>query len=551
MKKNKSSVFVLAILVALPLATHSVFALAEENVGSQSKSQALGYIGKLSESVISSGVYDRLVATDYSEHYVNGETLSARIKFWHHVALDATALDHTPKDEKLPIQGGPTRTSRALAMVQIAVFEVLNTLDNKFNAYTPAIDELDRLSNTSLNRDVVAAHAVVSAAYETLVHLYPNQRERLSTIRSEERSRIGVHFGGAVQNGWIDGILLGLGATAQVIIGREEDRSEMVEPDFGEGGAIADGGTTFFGAAINNGSKNIGEWEPDPNTPRKSEDFDLALGAYWGNVEPFFLRDGDQFRAPVPPLVGSAEYANAFKDVAAIGGAPDNGNTISTSTGDTRIVGNYWGYDGVPLVGVPPRIYNQIAVEVASNSKEIDAPVDLARFLAMVNVAMADSAIAAWDSKYFYNYWRPVTGVRRDDGDDNTATDPDWNPVGASVINTQHKVRVSPPFPAYPSGHAAFGAATFEVMRRIFGDDTHFTFVSDEFNGEGFDPFTPDTPRPLMPVRFDTLTAAQEQNGISRIYNGVHWRFDDTAGQEMGLSVARYLLDSISAFQPK
>lgn len=164
---------------------------------------------------------------------------------------------------------------------------------------------------------------------------------------------------------------------------------------------------------------------------------------------------------------------------------------------------------------------------------------DLARYLAMVNTAIGDAAIAAWDSKYFYNYWRPVTGIRTDDGVSETPVDPNWSPVGISVINTTTPIMPTPPFPAYPSGHATFGAATFEVMRGFFGNDTRFTFVSDEYNGEGVDPFG--IPRPLVPVRFASLQDAQEQNGNSRIYNGVHWQWDNLAGQAMGENIGEYL----------
>jgi hypothetical protein len=122
--------------------------------------------------------------------------------------------------------------------------------------------------------------------------------------------------------------------------------------------------------------------------------------------------------------------------------------------------------------------------------------------------------------------------------------------VGVSVINTSAPIRPTPPFPAYPSGHSAFGASMFEIMRDLVGDDTPFTFVSDEYNGEGIDPLTGVT-RPLIPVLFQTLTEAQQANGNSRIFNGVHWQFDNIEGQNQGVKVARFLLDNTDAFQPK
>ena len=214
----------------------------------------------------------------------------------------------------------------------------------------------------------------------------------------------------------------------------------------------------------------------------------------------------------------------------------------------TRFVGNYWGYDATPLLGTPPRLYNQIAVQVAMDEGMFGCD-EMARYLALVNTGLADSGIAAWDSKYYHNYWRPVTGIRREDGVVGTRTNENWKPVGISVINTELAITPTPPFPAYPSGHATFGACTFELMRRLFGNHTRFTFVSDEYNGKGVDPLG--VPRPLVPVRFRTLKQAQKSNGISRIYNGVHWQWDNVGGQNLGETIGAYLMEEEDAFQPK
>ncbi len=274
--------------------------------------------------------------------------------------------------------------------------------------------------------------------------------------------------------------------------------------------------------------------------------FQLALGSFWGAVTPFTLASGNQFRAPPPPAPGSPEFNAAFDEVAAVGGSPDNVGTPSTGTDETRFIGNYWGYDAVPMLGTPPRLYAQIAIQVALAEKLKD-PQELARYLALIHTVQADSGVAAWDSKYYYNYYRPVTGVRIDDGIAETVNDPSWDPFGVSVINTTDAIRATPPFPAYPSGHATFGAAVFEIMRSYFGNDTPFTFISDEYNGQGVDPFG--TPRPLVPVRFETFQQAQEENGQSRVFNGVHWQYDNTAGQDMGVDISHYVLNDFGAFQ--
>lgn len=513
-----------------------------EEVWELSPGQSSAYIGKISKSIIALDNLKKLAEVDeYKDVYAEGETLHARVKFWHHVALDSVALDHTPQEDgdASPSQGGPTRTSRALAMVQIAVFDALNAAQHGYTPFSSAIKQ-------QVFKQASADAAVAFAAHRTLRALYPQQRARLREILDQEKVRIKSDTSTA---SFVAGKALGILASKLIRKKRRGDRSRNSEPNFGEGGRVADGTTTFFGTQVNGGSELVGEWTPDPNTPESSGDFNLALGAYWGNVKPFFLEGGDQFRVPVPPSIGSSLYAESFDQVAAKGGSPENTQTPSTSTEQTRFVGNFWGYDGVPLLGVPPRIYNQIVAQIGS--EQLSDALDFARLLALVNVGMADAAIAAWDSKYYYNFWRPVTGVRRDDGVANTENDPSWNPVGISVINTDLPVRVTPPFPAYPSGHATFGATVFEILRDNFGDDTAFTFTSDEYDGTGFDPFFPDVPRPLVPVRFQTFTQAQEQNGISRIYNGAHWEFDDSAGQELGLKIARFLLDNTAAFRKK
>ena len=151
-----------------------------------------------------------------------------------------------------------------------------------------------------------------------------------------------------------------------------------------------------------------------------------------------------------------------------------------------------------------------------------------------------------WESKYFYGYWRPVTGIREADagtgpsglGDGNSGTDgdPDFSPLGAPASNLQGP-NFTPPFPAYPSGHAGFGGALFQTLRRFYGsDEIPFTFVSDEFNGETLD--NQGNPRPLIPRRFRSLSEAEEENGQSRIYLGIHWSFDKTEGIAQGRRVA-------------
>lgn len=198
-------------------------------------------------------------------------------------------------------------------------------------------------------------------------------------------------------------------------------------------------------------------------------------------------------------------------------------------------MGLFWAYDGSARVGVPPGLYNQLALVIA---RDFDAG-SLLRLLTALNVGMADAAIAAWDSKYHYKTWRPVTAIRRaaDDGNPMTMPIVDFTPMGAPASNSLGGTPFTPPFPAYPSGHATFGAVLFETLRRAFGRDTvTFTFVSTELDGRTQD--SSGRVRPFSPHTFDSFSEAEESNGFSRFPLGIHWQFDKTAGIKMGRQVA-------------
>ncbi|MEA2754534.1 MAG: hypothetical protein QOJ54_823, partial [Aliidongia sp.] len=153
----------------------------------------------------------------------------------------------------------------------------------------------------------------------------------------------------------------------------------------------------------------------------------------------------------------------------------------------------------------------------------------------------------AWEAKWHYQFWRPITGIRNELATGNPALvpDPNWTPLGAQATNT-HGPNFTPPFPAYPSGHATFGGAIFEVLKSYFKDNESVTFISDEFNGQNFD--DKGHLMPLEPVTFPSLTAADKSNADSRIWVGVHWQPDADNGDAAGIALADYVLSH--AFLP-
>jgi hypothetical protein len=255
-------------------------------------------------------------------------------------------------------------------------------------------------------------------------------------------------------------------------------------------------------------------------------------------MTPFVLQSPTQFRAPPPPALDSETYTLAFAEVKQLGG--DGIETPTGRTADQTVAGIYWAYDGTPWIGTPPRLYNQIAVQLAlGRCRDV---LELARTLALVNVAIADTTMSVWDTKYYYDFWRPVTAIRQADDDDNPATlaDPGWTPLGAPASNLVGP-NFTPPFPAYTSGHAGLGGAMFQILRRLYGDGIAFTFVSDEYNGVTRD--NHGRVRPRLPRSFSSLSQAEEENGQSRIYLGIHWQSDKTSGREQGQRVADYVYE--------
>ncbi len=387
--------------------------------------------------------------------------------------------------------------------------------------------------------------------------MYPRQQARLDVLFSADLSAIGNS--GASAQSIAAGRAVGLAAANAILNARSTDGAGPAGTPavvaFGAGGAVASGSTNIFGEQVNGGDTAAPRWTPDPFPALDTADLpedqqiarrDVALGANWGAVRPFVLRRGDQFRIPAYPAPGTPRFVQAYRDVFRNGSDPE---VVPGSTNDAhkQFIGNYWGYDGAPLLGTPPRLYAQIAVVVANRRGLTDLD-DYSRLLALVHTTMGDSGVAAWDSKYFHNYWRPATGIPGgdNDGDPRTAGDPNWRPFGASVINETLPERFTPPFPAYPSGHATFGAATMQSLASVFGNSVRFTFVSDEYNGTGFDPRNAgksvDFVRPFVPVRYRSLLEAQEENGRSRVFNGVHWEPDDTEGQRLGSQIVNFTL---------
>jgi len=438
---------------------------------------------------------------------------------WNSIAVDASGLDHTPVAPGDPRtfgeQLGPARASRAMAIVHIAMFEAANSIARRYRSYAG----IARVPGADIDA------AMAQAACDTLVALFPSQADSFRHLVAQELASMRGKRARDL------GIELGHRAATAILAMRADDGSAQAELRMD---------STYVPGQL------PGEWRQDPISLGP-----VALGALWHDVAPFVLASAEQFRIPPPPALDSSEYASAYHEVQAYGG--DGIVTPTVRSAEQTEIGTFWAYDGTPSLCAPPRLYNQIAMHIA-RQMHTDT-VDMARLLALVNTAMADAGIAAWESKYYYGFWRPVTGIRESDagtgpsglGDGNPLTvgDPQFTPLGAPASNLIGP-NFTPPFPSYPSGHATFGGAVFQTLRRFYRTDKiAFTLVSDEYNGSTRD--RAGNLRPLRPRSFRTLSEAEEENGQSRIYLGIHWAFDKTEGINQGRRIADYVFDH--AFQ--
>ena len=489
----------------------------------------------------------------------NADDPADQILVWHTLALNVTAIDHTSDVENGVQQNqeqfGPHRTSYALAIVHIAMFEVANAYAPAGARYKSWIGQTAGTPPAAPPAGASEAAAIVGAAYATLAHLYPNLKPKLMTEMQKATQGIGT--------GAAEGQSYGEAIGNQVVGLRNDDN--IVEISWGAG-------FTPKQAPNSDGSYPAGQWQIDPVSQIKT-----ALGATWPQIAPFVLTSGSQFRStipnPPPPSLGNPVYRQAAEEVLQQG-ADQRRNQDRVDPGLAHYYhAKFWAYDATAGLCAPARLYNQISDQVLKDYAATLAPhlhaanrsaaaAEIGRFYALVNATMADAGVAAWDAKYAFQYWRPVTGIRFEQELEKAPGAPVnpifqhrevWYPLGAQSTNSVAGYNITPPFPSYPSGHAVFGGALFEVLRELVPQDHGFKFWSDEFNGPhklgtnidayNFERCKDGDNSPLFcrAFTFTSFTDAENDNANSRVWMGVHWGFDATAGNKLGETVGNYV----------
>jgi membrane-associated phospholipid phosphatase len=258
-----------------------------------------------------------------------------------------------------------------------------------------------------------------------------------------------------------------------------------------------------------------GAYQLTPNSPTVSSNFTFAGGIneQWGTVTPFILTNSSQFRPPPPPPV----TGNAKAYILALNQAKTSGATNSPShTAEQTHLANFYKQDAELTI-------NEAARDLAlANNVTLT---NSALLFALLDIAVADSRIAVWDAKYQYLYWRPITALNASASGVVTNGYTAWQPT---IVTPNH--------PDYPSGHSGTVTAGAEILVAFFGDVNTFTLHTTTAG---------ESPRTLS-----SLSQLESDNGLSRIYGGIHYPFDNSEGQAVGALVAAYTLANGPHFNP-
>ena len=430
------------------------------------------------------------------------------VLYWNFVTLQACANDYDASVTLIPDQLGPAETSRAFAIIHGAIYDAMVV----FNPGFKPLCQPNKMPNTKhVDKQTAVNAAIMEAAYQTLRCMYPKQRAIFDEVRQQYRNELKTN--GNKQVAIQTGILVGRLISESILTRRQYDNSQL---------------NMSYTPTMLPGYHRLDPTHPDQG----------FVSPGWGKVTPFLLDSGSQFRPSA--VVGntsvsrlahlnSIRYARDFNEVKLFGA-----KNSTARTADQTEIGIFWAYDAAPKIGVPPRLYNQIIRVIAIQQK--NTLEENARLFALANYAMGDAGIAAWDCKYYYNFWRPIAGIR--EGIQSNQRDPNWLPLGSQAdgVGTDF----TPPFPSYVSGHSTFGSAIFESLRQFYKTDSiKFKFQSDEFNGKTVDSNTGQV-RPARTRYYESFTEAETENFVSRIYLGVHWRSDQEEGRTLGRNVAQF-----------
>jgi hypothetical protein len=361
---------------------------------------------------------------------------------------------------------------RILAIVHTSIFDAVNGIERRF---TPIHVDAEAPKGASRRA------AAVQAAYTALVSLFPAQSAALGD--DLEKSLDAIASDAAVEN------------SSSIAIGRmwgEQVANEILAWRNADG--LAPPGPPYLG------SLETGKWRPTPPA------FLPGLAPTLAHTLPFVIPSPSSFRPQGPPPLSSAEYAESFNEVKAIGEL-----TSTVRTPDQTQSAIFW-------AGTAATFWNRAAVSAALQRHTTLS--ENSRLLAVLNVAMADALIAAWDSKYHFEFWRPITAIplASTDGNDATVEKADWTPL-----------LVTPNYPEYYSGHQSVDGTSQAILTAYFGSMLPV---------EGFSEGLPGVVR-----SWPNFAAAADEALLARIWGGIHFRFSMLDTRAVAEQIAAYVLE--------
>ena len=371
---------------------------------------------------------------------------------------------------------------RTAAMMHLAIHDALNSIDPRYATYLPVepVETADPLA------------AVASAAHAVALDQYPEQAGQFD----EELSR------------WLGG--------------REEAPARVQGIEAGRRSA-----ERILAARRGDGWDNEAEYQWHPMGPGVYAEFaehsgtpeGFVFGSGWATAAPFMLESPSQFRSPPPPEITSAEYTSAFLEVKELGR-----HESASRTPDQSHLAMWW-------KDFAENSHNRLARQLASEG-EMELW-DGARMFALLNMGIYDAYVNVFENKFHFNHWRPYTAIRwaANDGNPDTEPDAEWNNL--------HRHTYA--FPSYPSAHGTACAAAMTVLADSFGDDHPFTMTTAAVDEAG--PFSGKIAMDPPTREFDSFSSAAMECAMSRLYLGIHFRYDSVAGNELGGSIGEYAVE--------
>lgn len=377
-------------------------------------------------------------------------------------------------DTALAAGTSPFATTRVAAMLSASVFDAVNGIDPRFRYVHVRPDAPSHASQRA---------AAIQAAYAILMDVYPTQSAALTTHRNASVATLALTESA---QSIAAGVTWGQTVADAIWAWRLTDGNAPTPPPF-------EGVLGIVGSPA-----AVGFWRPTPplNAP--------GAGPQFATMTPWVLMRPSQFRVPPPYALSSVEFAadlNETKTMGALSGAP--------RTPDQSELALFW-QSNTSLT------WNRIAAELSAQRGLSFR--ENAHLFALMNITMADAAIACWDSKYRYSFWRPITVIRQ--GLTPADADPTWEPWLDFFASG------TPAHPEYPSAHASLSGSAASVLASVFGENTSFTVTSESRPGTR---------------AFSSFSSAVAEIADARVFGGIHFRTSCDRGNTLGTNVASFV----------